>query len=82
MLWMKLLLCLDFGVGCMGLFGRDVMKKETFEISFWIEKLQADDDCIRNLHANFHSIFLILWGQFFGGQKVLQFTTDFSTQAI
>ena len=30
MLWMKFLLCLDFGVGCMGLFGRDVMKKETF----------------------------------------------------
>ena len=30
MLWMKFHLCLEFGVGCMWLFGRDVMKKETF----------------------------------------------------
>ena len=74
MLWMKFLLCLDFGVGCIGFFGRNVMKKETFYISFWNEKLQADDDCIRNLHANFHSIFLILWGQLFGVQKILQQT--------
>lgn len=57
-----------------GAFWKRCCEEREFLNKFLDRRVTADDDCIRNLHANFHSIFLILWGQFFGGQKVLQQT--------